>query len=359
MKKLFTLTVIASLAGLHVFSTPYNPPTVQLMKSNLYVLGTGGDTTLLDGDLTQYDQSFSNSVDGLDARKMSNFSENIGMIRQATTLVVERRHTIEANDTTFYRIWNTSAARKYQLQFISYGMAQPGLEGYVEDLYLNTKTPLNLEGTTFVNFNIDASPASSNTYRFRVIYTTVASGVLPLTFISQNAYQQQNAIKIDWKTAAESNMKEYVIEKSQDGKAFAFLTRQKAGNLTANNYSYTDASPAEGNNYYRVMSTSTDGISKYGSIMKVSVENAASVINVFPNPVTGNAISLRLLNQPAGIYKIRLLSSFGQNVLSKEISHTGGSATQSIAITPGMPHGIYQLEIVKPGGGKNIISLIY
>lgn len=358
MKKLFTLTLLASFAVLHVFSTPDNPQ-VHLMKSNLYVLGTAGDTTLLDGDLTQYDSSFSNNVDGLDARKMSNFSENIGMLRQSVTLVVERRHTIESNDTTFYRIWNLVTGRNYQLQFIPYGMSQPGLTGYVEDLYLNTKTPLNLEGKTLANFKIDFNPASSSPTRFRVIYTTPVGATLPLTFISQSAFQMQNAVTINWKTASENNINKYIIQKSGNGKDFNDLAELKAGNLAANDYSYTDVNPAEGNNFYRIVTTSADAALKYGSVMKVFTENGLSIMKVFPNPVSGNTIGLQLRNQPAGLYKIRLISSFGQCLLTKEISYAGGTATQNIGIPPGMPHGIYQLEVIKPGSSKNNISIIY
>ena len=358
MKKLFTLTVIASFAVLHVFSSP--DPTVHLMKSNLFVLGTAGDTTLLDGDLTQYDTSFSNIVDGLDARKMSNFSENMGMLRQSYTLVVERRHTIQSNDTTFFRIWNLVTSRHYQMQFTASGMAQPGLTGYLEDLYLNTKTPLNLDGKTLANFNIDFNPPSYSPYRFRIIYTTPVGGTLPLNFISQNAFQQQNAIKINWKTASENNIYKYIIQKSGNGKDFIDLAELKAGNLSANNYSYTDVDPAKGNNYYRIVITSADAALKYGSVMKVvATESGLSVMSVFPNPVAGNNIGLKLSNQPAGVYTIKLVSSFGQCVLTKEISYAGGTAAQNIGMPPGIPHGIYQLEVIKPGTGKNSISVIY
>ena len=192
MKKLFTLTLAASFAVLHAFSTPDN--IAHLVRSNLFVLGAGGDTTLVDGDLTQYDPTFTNALDGMDARKLSNFSENIGMIRQATTLVIERRHTIEINDTTFYRIWNLSTSRNYQLQFAMTNMDQPGLTAYLEDLYLNTKTPVGLSGTTCVNFNINFDPLSYNAYRFRLVFTSAIGGTLPLTFVSQNAYLKGSSV---------------------------------------------------------------------------------------------------------------------------------------------------------------------
>ena len=126
------------------------------------------------GILTQYDQSFTNVVDGMDARKMSNFSENLGMIRGTTTLVIERRHTIDFTDTIFYKMWNVQQ-RPYQLEFITSNLNHPGLTGYLEDSYLHTSVPINLNGANNINFSVNSDPASSAMYRFRIIFTTAAA----------------------------------------------------------------------------------------------------------------------------------------------------------------------------------------
>ena len=154
-------------------------------------------------------------------------------------------------------------------------------------------------------------------------------------------------------------MKEYSVERSDDGKSFKVIGTVKANNLPVNSYSLTDEFAAENANYYRIHSTSVDGNSKYSAIMKVVVENGISVIKVFPNPIAGNTINLKFVNQQAAVYNVRLVSSFGQCVMTKEISYAGGTGVQNLAIPSGMPHGIYQLEVTKPGISKNNISIIY
>jgi|SRR5665213_853081 len=359
MKKTFTLFVLGLLAAMQFCSAQPGVTKLVMMRSYLYVLGSGGDSTMLDGDLTQYDPSFSNTLDGLDARKMSNFSENIGMIRGTTILVIERRHTIQLTDTIFYEIWNLSASRNYQLQFNATDLSQPGLTAYLEDAYLGTKTPVTLEGTTYVNFKINADPASSNAERFRIIFNTPVGGALPITFTGIKAYREQNNIKIDWATATENNLKGYTVEKSADGTNFTGLAQVTPNHLPADNYSFTDVHPAPGNNYYRILSTSIDGNVKYSAVTKVWLDEAFSLIRVFPNPVTGNTISLQLSNQPAGAYSIKLLSAFGQAVLSKQIDHPGGSSTQAISVPASLPHGMYILEITSDGIPKTSINVIY
>jgi len=357
MKKSFTF--ISLLACLSAFSNPYSPAGTVLIRSNLYIAATDGSTTLADGDLTQYDPTFSNNVDGMDARKMSNFSENIGMIRGTTTLVIERRHTIESNDTIFYKIWNLSQARKYQLQFDPANMVQPGLTAFVQDQYLHTNTPVSLTDTSYMNFSINADPASSDIYRFRLIFTTAVGGTLPLTFTGLKAYRHNTAINIDWNTAAENNMKEYTVERSADGSNYKEMATIRANNLPVNTYSYVDAFPATGSDYYRIMSTDISGVTKYSEVIKVNIEKGFSLMRVFPNPVINKTISLQVINEPAGQYVIRLINNFGQTIMTKQIEHPGGSSTETITPQQNILRGIYRLEITRPGGIKTIISVVY
>jgi len=97
MKKSSTLLIAVLLACFNAFSSPAG--TITLITSNLNIVNANGTTTLADGDLTQYDTSFSNNIDALDARKMSNPGENIGMMRGTGVFAIERRHTIQNADT--------------------------------------------------------------------------------------------------------------------------------------------------------------------------------------------------------------------------------------------------------------------
>ncbi len=93
------------------------------LRSNLHLINTDGSSTLYDGNLTAYDDSYSNNIDERDAKKMANFTENFGMLRTPVILVIERRHTIDLSDTIFYKMWQMQQ-RTYKLEFISKNMNQ-------------------------------------------------------------------------------------------------------------------------------------------------------------------------------------------------------------------------------------------
>ena len=235
------------------FNATHTGSGLEDIRSNLYVKQGTGAPVLLDGDLTEYDPSFSNNLNGMDARKMSNFSENLGMIRSNYVLVVERRETINLTDTIFYKIWQLQQ-RPYQLEFITNNLDHPGMTGYLEDSYLKTSTPIDLNGRTTNDFTINGDPASAAVERFRIIFkTAITAGALPITFTSLRAYRQHQGIRIDWRTENETTIKEYRVEKSIDGNRFSGVGDIKANNFALNNYTWVDEYPANGYNYYRLL----------------------------------------------------------------------------------------------------------
>lgn len=338
---------------------PFSPGSpVEQIRSNLYVKQGNANPILLDGDLTQYDPSFSNALDGLDARKMSNFSENIGMARGTYVLVVERRQTITATDTIFYKMWQMHQ-RTYQLEFITNNLDHPGLQGFLEDNYLKTSTPVDLNGATKVDFTIDANVASADAYRFRIIFKSIAAGPLPLTLTSIKASRVNKYVKIDWTTANESNLKIYTVEKSDDGNRFSQATTIKANNLSSNTYSWLDTYSSSGNSYYRVMTTEIDGKVTRSAIMKVAGGKSGQEMHVFPNPVVNNTIHLEIAGQPAGIYSISLLNINGQAIYQEKINHPGGDFTRTIRPNQNLVKGVYQLQVSTPAKEKITEKIIY
>ena len=149
------------------------------------------------------------------------------------------------------------------------------------------------------------------------------------------------------------------IERSLNGKVFSKLSSVTAQNNSVNKYHWTDASPTKGNNYYRIVSRDLDGRTTYSKVMKVYVDKALQSITVFPNPATINNFNLRMTNQPAGRYELRLINSSGQSFINKTIQHAGGSSIERIDLLSTIPKGIYQLEIKNPAGQKRVIPVIF
>jgi len=347
----------ASGSSVLLFASPATSDISQL-RTNLYSINEDGSPTLLDGTLIQYSKDYTNAINGMDARKMTNSSENLSIKSGEKYLVIERRQPIVQSDTIFYNLTGVGA-RPYQFEFIANGLDSNGPEGFVEDTYLRTRTPLKREGTTIVDFSVTNIAGSYAPGRFRIVFTP--SAVVPVTFTSVKAYRQAKDINVEWRVENEVNMKQYEVEKSINGTQFTTMSIKPASANSGRSaiYFVTDANPVEGYNYYRVKSMDINSTIAYSPVVKVLMGSLRQDITISPNPVADGKIHLQLMNQPGGRYGIRLLNKPGQVILSKEINHAGGSSTELIKPDYNLAHGIYQLEVTNPDGSVKNINVLY
>ena len=138
------------------------------LSNRLYVI-SGGNPVLIDGVSDQFDAGFSNSVDRLDAIKLSNFGENIAISKGNKDLAVERRNNIGSADTIFYKLGQLKV-QQYEFEFTPENISRPGLKAFLEDNYLQTRNPVSLTRTTRIRFNIFNSPGSTAPGRFRLVF---------------------------------------------------------------------------------------------------------------------------------------------------------------------------------------------
>ena len=89
---------------------------------------------------------------------MANAGENLSIRTAGILLAIERRHTITMPDTIFLNLTSVQV-RQYQFSFDAENLIT-GIDGFLEDNYLHTRTPLNLSGNTVVNFSIENIPGS-------------------------------------------------------------------------------------------------------------------------------------------------------------------------------------------------------
>lgn len=181
-------------------------------------------------------------------------------------------------------------------------------------------------------------------------FITTVGSVLPVTITNIRAYQKAAANQIEWIAFHEINIKTYEVEKSQDGRQFTLVgTLFPKENAPQIYYQLSDNTPLAGMNFYRIKTVDKDGSVKYSAIVKVNrTQTDAKLLNVFPNPLTSNAITVQL-NLPKGTYTLRLTSSNGTTLISRQLIHAGGSSSTNFTIAQMMPAGVYQLVIEGEG----------
>ena len=337
---------------------PVSGPAIEGLAVSLYLLNTDSSTTLADGALAQFDNSYSDSITLADAIKLGNMNEALSFLKQGKSLSILRSPLITSADTFFLKLTQTTM-RSYQFQFAGQNFGSSSLMGILQDTYLGTNTPINLAGNTTVNFTL-SSTASAATNRFRIVFT-MPSAPLAVTFTAVKAYQKNSGINVEWDVQNEFGIAQYEVEKSSDGINFTKVntTMPTGNNNSSVNYNWLDTKPFTGNNYYRIESIDKTGVIKYSQVIRVSIDKTTtSDISIYPNPVVGNVVNIQFNNQTPGNYQVHLLNNAGALVYSQDIPVTSNNIVQSLPLPATLAKGSYEIKTIGPKNAETVQNII-
>jgi hypothetical protein len=173
------------------------------------------------------------------------------------------------------------------------------------------------------------------------------SGTTPVAFVNLKAFQKLNGVQVEFGNATESDVVSYVIERSADGSNFTALNtlQAKTNNGGLNSYTYFDAAPNKGNNYYRIRVTERNGNVKISNTLNINLRSKGTWVNAYPNPVKNNTVNVQLENFEKSIYTIAVFNQSGQKVYAKSINHLGGTATFTVELPASVSKGVYSLQV--------------
>lgn len=124
-------------------------------------------------------------------------------------------------------------------------------------------------------------------YTFRSVAFSPYDSTLPLNLTSFKASSLGNNAILKWITNNETNVKEFVVEKSTDGINFNTVKAIPAKNEASNTYNLTDWNIESVANYYRIKVIDNDGSTTFSNIETVTTKGQL-VLNIYPNPATDN-----------------------------------------------------------------------
>ncbi|PWJ55955.1 putative secreted protein (Por secretion system target) [Dyadobacter jejuensis] len=173
------------------------------------------------------------------------------------------------------------------------------------------------DGVAYVEFH-NISAFSSFIY----LSTTEASP-LPVTLTQFNVSRDEQSALLNWSTANEENSNVFVIERSADAKNWNEIGQVNASELSLKElkYSFSDASPYAGINYYRLKMVDLDGSFAYSSIRSLRMDAVASVV-LYPNPVS-NRLMFQDLN-PNTIDRVLVYDHSGVRRMSVDSVSSAG-----------------------------------
>jgi hypothetical protein len=110
-----------------------------------------------------------------------------------------------------------------------------------------------------------------------------------------------------------------------------------------------DENPFPGTNYYRLIQTDFDGTQKFFGPISISTGTSPfelSVVNVFPNPFTGDfAISYN--SESRGITRLELRNATGKLVYTEPLNSTEGINRYEFSNKINLTKGVYFVTLIQ------------
>lgn len=166
------------------------------------------------------------------------------------------------------------------------------------------------------------------------------NGLLPVTLLSFTANNSNAAVSLKWNVAAESNFKQYEIERSTDAVHFNAIGTVSAQNKSS--YSFLDnKTPVVNTVFYRLKLIDIDGRYSYSNIVPIRLSLKSAVI-IFPNPAK-NEIT------------VSLKKGLAENGRLKITDVTGKELFNSLVL-PGQNN--FNMNVSKYPAGRYFVSIV-
>lgn len=110
---------------------------------------------------------------------------------------------------------------------------------------------------------------------------------LPVTLTEFIVKNENNSAILNWSTVSEINFEGFEIQKSKDGKNWEKIgyIKSQLSNTAISQYSFTDLTPYNGENLYRLKMIDIDKTYEYSKINSIVFELPEN-INIWPNPTS-------------------------------------------------------------------------
>ena len=180
-----------------------------------------------------------------------------------------------------------------------------------------------------------------STPSFSSFYAHASSSPLPIILKSFTATEKGAANVINWETAVENNVRNFAIEKSNDGKTWTKLGEETPS--AAKRYSMIDNTPFA-TTYYRLRNIDNDGREDVSNIVVVNRKTGKfTITSVSPNP-TNNDLNLKFETTDNANVTINVQDIFGRVVLTQQVDANKGFNTVTVT-TSEIPAGAYFLNV--------------
>ncbi len=174
---------------------------------------------------------------------------------------------------------------------------------------------------------------------------------LPVTLISFSVTAEEQNVRLNWNTSAETNSDRFEIQRSRDGKNWGTLASVNAnGESTVNQvYTYLDQQPRSGNNFYRLKMVDRDNTFAYSSVKSIRIDGKELVV-AYPNPSDG-PVQLTV----ADWKRVRSITAVDMD--GRKVFDTGRPKSQVVQL-PALGKGVSILKILYEDGTAETVKVV-
>jgi hypothetical protein len=169
---------------------------------------------------------------------------------------------------------------------------------------------------------------------------------LPLGLLRFAGSNVKGNAQLSWTLTNEKNWKQFIVERSADGKNFGAIGQVSAlsNGRSSNNYSYADRLVQ--NSYYRLRLIGDDGKTEYSQTIYLTTDAATlRAVSLFPNPAAAGAeIAVDGSTDLQENTRIDVVGLDGRLVFSQEGTLQNVNTTLQSRIAD-MPAGVYQVRV--------------
>jgi hypothetical protein len=215
----------------------------------------------------------------------------------------------------------------------------------IRAVYNQAGTWVNRNGTATGSQWTAGAITSSAVNAFGDFAIGSVSVALPVTFLGIWGLGEETYNLVQWKTAEESNIDHFEVERSTDGVTFTTIGKIAPNNSSGTHtYEFYDRQLPTTTCWYRVRNIDIDGNGKYSTIVKILPNSRNGAIRVINNPVTGGIMYVAASDQFKGTYTYQLINTAGQTMQKGKLLITQ-SGIIPVALNSQVLPGLYTLRI--------------
>lgn len=149
----------------------------------------------------------------------------------------------------------------------------------------------------------------------------LSASLLPVDMLNFNATIKDKGVLLNWATAAEINNEGFFVERSGDGRNWELLSfnQGQGTSYVRNDYTFLDADPLLGINYYRLEQIDYNGASEYSKVTAIDFDlpSMKNQFKVYPNPSVG-LLHIKIKSAVPKSVSVRINDSFGRLVWERD-----------------------------------------